>query len=108
MLDSLREIFTLDQSTVRSGRRSFNLVVKAVIVASTLMMLILISLAWNQLIKLLSWPLGIDEYTQFLMTNSMLAYVVLVSMLSIIMASFDVFRFALRDIFDGGHGDEQR
>lgn len=107
----LREIFTLDPSTVRAGRRCYNLLVRAVILGCALAFLLGFNLGLNSLIGLIVGIFGIDQRTEQLLSLGVLVFVVVVSVGAILMSVMDVITLVLyqisgRDSENGGENDE--
>ena len=108
---SLREIFTLDPSTVRAGRRCYNLLVRAVILGCTLAFLLGFNLGLNSLIGLIVDVFGIDQRTEQLLSMGVLVFVVVVSVGAILMSVMDVgtlvlYQISGRDSENGRENDE--
>ena len=108
-----REFFTLDPSTIRAGRRCFNLLVRAIILGSTLALLLVLNLGLNSLIGLIAGPFGIDEKTRDLLTQGVLFFVIVVSVSAVLMSVMDVLTLVVvqitgRDSEDGREHDERQ
>ena len=107
----IRGIFTLDPSTIRAGRRCFNLLVRACILGFTLALLLALNLALNFWIELIAGPFGIDEKTRELLTRGVLVFVIVVSVSAVLMSVMDVLTLVVvqitgRDSDDGReHGE---
>lgn len=85
-----REIFTLDPSTIRAGRRCFNLLVRAIILGFTLALLLALNLSLNYLIELIAGPFGLDDRTRDLLSQGVLVFVIVVSVSAVLMSVMDV------------------
>ena len=98
-------IFALEPGTVSAGRRCFNLLVRAVILAFTLLLLVALHLGLSFLIGWFSDWFGVDEKTKMLLSSASLVYVIVVSLAAVFMSVVDVFKLVVNEYLNRGLGD---
>ena len=104
---SIREAFTLEQSTIKAGRRCYNLLVRALILGCTLALLLALNLGLNSLIGLIAGPFGIDDRTRDLLSQGVLVFVIVVSVSAVLMSVMDVLTLVVVQITGRDSEDEQ-
>ena len=108
LLTSLKEIFTLDPSTVRTGRRYFNLLFKAFMLIVTLACLVILNMAWSWLIDQSAKQLPISENTQLRLSQAGLVFLLAVSTAAILISIRDLVQLVWHELFDRKFGNEER
>ncbi len=90
MLHSLREIFTLDQSTVRTGRRYFNLLARASMLIATLAGMLLLNMAWSWLTEQSAKQLPINDMVQIRLAQAGIVVLVGVTIVALLVSVRDL------------------
>ena len=89
---SLRSIFQLDASTVRSARRCYNLVFAAVVYLLTILILVLLAVGFGAVVGQLAIAMGLDEKTRQLISYTGISVFVILIITSFGLALGDAIR----------------
>lgn len=107
MLDSLREIFTLDQSTVRTGRRYFNLLARAIMLIATLAGMLLLNMAWSWLTEQSAKQLRISDIVQIRLAQAGVIVLVAVTVVALLFSIRDLTLLVWYELLGRNGGNEQ-
>ena len=107
---NLGRIFRLDESTVRTVRRCYNLIVTAASYALTILVLTLLAVGFSEVMERLAVIIGLDEKTQTLISYvgaSLFVILILAGFVQAIGDALKLILYYIRDWSDD-HDAERR
>lgn len=105
---NLRSIFQLDESTVRSARRCYNLVFAAVVYLLTILFLVLLAVGFGAVVGQLAIVMGLDEKTRQLISYTGISVFVILILISFALALGDAIRLIRYYVRDWSNDNETR
>lgn len=104
---SLKEIFRLENSTIRTWRRSYNLVVASAINLLTILMFTLLAVGFGKITVQLALIMDLDEKTRQLISIVGTSLFVILTLLSFVSSIADVVKLMRYHLSNWSDDDEQ-
>ena len=101
-------IFTLDESTVRTVRRCYNLIVVATSYALTILAFTLLAVGFGEVMDRLAVIVGIDEKTRTLISYAGRSVFVILILMSFALAAGDAIKLMMYYIRDWRSDDDAK